>query len=53
MRVNVLMLYKAACFDFQEVIIRPFSERKGKITVLVCTWNPNITRVVETNVILG
>jgi hypothetical protein len=25
----ILILYKATCFDFQEVIVRPFSERKN------------------------
>jgi hypothetical protein len=27
--VKGLILYKATCFDFQEVIVRPFSERKN------------------------
>jgi hypothetical protein len=29
--VNILILLKATCFDFQEVIIRPFSEHKPKL----------------------
>jgi hypothetical protein len=31
--VNILIPYKATCFDFQEVIVRPFSGRKNKISV--------------------
>jgi hypothetical protein len=27
--VNILILYKPTCFDFQEVIVRPFSEHKN------------------------
>jgi hypothetical protein len=25
--VNILILYKATCFDFHEIIVRPFTER--------------------------
>jgi hypothetical protein len=34
MHVDILILYKATCFDFQQVIIKNFSERKN-IKVLV------------------
>jgi hypothetical protein len=44
----VLSYNQATCFDFQEVIIRPFKSIKLKITVLACPWDPSVTCVAET-----
>jgi hypothetical protein len=46
--LNILFYNQATCFDFQEVIIRPFKNIKLKITVLAFTWDSSVTCVAET-----